>query len=176
MTARPQVLPAPPLANAGAIAAPQGSAIGAASAAHWLALVVAIAASQVGQVLLKLGATGLPAAAEDGGALGSLLAQLLRWPTLVGLGFYGAGTVFYVAALRRIPMSVALPCTAASYVAATGFGLALFGEALSLQKVAGLLLVCTGVVVLAGSATAAGGERGAAGSRADPNPPLDGGP
>jgi hypothetical protein len=67
MTARPQVLPAPPLANAGAIAAPQGSAIGAASAVHWLALVVAIAASQVGQVLLKLGGLRHRAAARGPG-------------------------------------------------------------------------------------------------------------
>jgi multidrug transporter EmrE-like cation transporter len=160
-------MPPPPLRR-------RPSPLAAASAAHWAALVVAIAASQVGQVLLKLGATGLPDTEEGGGgALASLLAQLLRGPTLVGLGFYGAGTVFYVAALRRIPMSVALPCTAASYVAATGFGVTLFQEALSLQKVVGLLLVCVGVVVLAGSATATGDKGG--GLRADPAP-FDGVP
>jgi small multidrug resistance pump len=114
--------------------------------AHWLSLGVAIVASQMGQVLLKLGATGLPPATT---MLESLLAQVLRWETLVGLGCYGSGTLFYVVALRRIPMSVALPCTAVSYVAATVFGIALFHEALSTLKVIGLLMVCLGVILLA---------------------------
>lgn len=116
-------------------------------ALHWLALVIAIAASQAGQVLLKLGATGLPPMEHD--LTGSLLAQMLRWQTLVGLCFYGSGTMFYVVALRRIPMSVALPCTAVSYVSATIFGLLLFHEHLTPMKVGGLLLVCIGVVLLA---------------------------
>ena len=114
---------------------------------HWLALVVAILASQVGQVLLKLGASGLPSLEMD--VLTGLLGQLLRWQTLVGLCFYGSGTLFYVVALRRIPMSVALPCTAVSYASATVFGLLLFNETLTPVKVSGLLLICLGVVLLA---------------------------
>ena len=117
------------------------------TALHWLALVVAILASQVGQVLLKLGASGLPSLEMD--VLAGLLGQLLRWQTLVGLCFYGSGTLFYVVALRRIPMSVALPCTAVSYASATVFGLLLFHETLTPVKVGGLLLICLGVVLLA---------------------------
>ena len=81
--------------------------------------------------------------------LASLLGQMLRWQTLVGLCFYGSGTMFYVVALRRIPMSIALPCTAVSYVSATLFGLLLFHEAMTPVKFGGLLLVCAGVVLLA---------------------------
>jgi multidrug transporter EmrE-like cation transporter len=113
---------------------------------HWLSLGVAIVASQMGQVLLKLGATGLPTGSTP---MDSMLTQLLRWETIIGLGCYGSGTLFYVVALRRIPMSVALPCTAVSYVAATVFGTALFQEALSILKVIGLLMVCVGVIMLA---------------------------
>ena len=109
---------------------------------------MAILASQIGQILLKLGATGLPPATA---LVPSLLEQVLRWQTLVGLGFYGSGTLFYVAALRRIPMSVALPCTAVSYIAAVVFGTALFQETLSSLKVIGLLMVCLGVILLADS-------------------------
>ncbi|WP_431267828.1 DMT family transporter [Dankookia sp. P2] len=117
------------------------------AAQHWAALVIAIIASQAGQVLLKLGASGLPPMEHD--LIASLLAQLLRWQTLVGLCCYGSGTMFYVVALRRIPMSVAAPCTAVSYVSATLFGLLLFHETLSPTKIAGLALVCLGVVLLA---------------------------
>ena len=130
------------------------------AAQHWVALVIAIIASQAGQVLLKLGASGLPPMEHD--LLTSLLAQLLRWQTLVGLCCYGSGTMFYVVALRRIPMSVAAPCTAVSYVSATLFGLLLFHETLSPVKIAGLALVCLGVVLLA----EIGGKRGRAASPA----------
>jgi small multidrug resistance pump len=117
------------------------------TALHWAALAIAIVASQAGQVLLKLGATGLPPMEHD--LLASLLAQMLRWQTLVGLCCYGSGTMFYVVALRRIPMSVAAPCTAISYVSATLFGLLLFHETLSPMKIGGLALICIGVVLLA---------------------------
>src|SRR4051812_35530717 len=117
------------------------------AAFHWVALVIAIAASQAGQVLLKLGASGLPP--MEHGLSTSLLAQMLRWQTLLGLCFYGSGTMFYVVALRRIPMSVALPCTAVSYVSATVFGLLLFHEHLTPAKIGGLTLVCLGVILLA---------------------------
>ena len=76
---------------------------------------------------------------------------------------YGSGTMFYVVALRRIPMSVAAPCTAVSYVSATLFGLLLVHETLSPLKVAGLMLVCLGVVLLA----EIGGKRAARMPRAE---------
>ena len=126
------------------------------AAQHWAALVIAIIASQAGQVLLKLGASGLPPMEHD--LVASLVAQMLRWQTLVGLCCYGSGTMFYVVALRRIPMSVAAPCTAISYVSATLFGLVLFQETLSPTKITGLALVCLGVVLLA----EIGGKRAAA--------------
>jgi len=129
------------------------SGVQPAAAAPWLALAGAIGASQVGQALLKAGATGLP---EAGSALGALIAQLLRWPTLIGLGFYGGGVLLYVLALRRIPMSVALPCTAISFVAATAVGVLAFGEPFGGRHVAGLALICAGVVLLARTVRQAG--------------------
>ena len=109
---------------------------------YWATLAAAICTSLVGQVLLKAGATG------DGG----FLAQLLRPATIVGLACYGGAALLYIVALRRIPMSVALPCTAASYVVIALIGHFAFGEALGLQKIAAILLISGGVVLLAASA------------------------
>jgi small multidrug resistance pump len=117
------------------------------TAQHWATLAIAIIASQAGQVLLKLGASNLPPMEHH--LLASLLEQMLRWQTLVGLLCYGSGTMFYVVALRRIPMSVAAPCTAISYVSTTLFGLLLFHERLSPTKIGGLAMICMGVVLLA---------------------------
>jgi len=106
---------------------------------YWLALAAAISVSLFGQVLLKAGA----------GGEGGFLAQLFRPATMVGLVCYGGAALLYIVALRRIPMSVALPCTAASYVVIALVGHFAFGEALGLQKVMAIALISAGVVVLA---------------------------
>lgn len=106
---------------------------------YWLSLAAAILTSLGGQVLLKAGAIGH----------GGFLSQLLRPSTLIGLIAYAGAAFLYIIALRRIPMSVALPCTAASYVAVAIIGHFMFGEHLSTQKVAAIGLICGGVLMLA---------------------------
>lgn len=105
---------------------------------YWIALAAAIFISMAGQVLLKSGA-----------GAANFLAQLMHWHTLVGLCLYGASALLYIVALRRIPMSVALPCTAISYVAAAIIGHYGFGEALGPAHLFALALICTGVALLA---------------------------
>jgi multidrug transporter EmrE-like cation transporter len=114
--------------------------------AYWLVLAAAISTSLVGQVLLKSGASG--AVEADGG----FIHQLFRVPTMVGLVCYGGAALLYIVALRKIPMSVALPCTAASYVVIAIIGWAMFGETLGVQKIAAIGLISAGVVLLATTA------------------------
>lgn len=105
---------------------------------YWSVLAGAITISMAGQTLLKSGA-----------GEASFVAQLLNWHTLVGLILYGGAAVLYIVALRRIPMSVALPCTAISYVAAAVIGYYGFGEPLGVIHLAALALICGGVALLA---------------------------
>lgn len=106
--------------------------------AAWLALASAIAVSMSGQALLKAGA-GAP----------DIRAQMLDARTLAGLVLYGGAAVLYILALRRIPMSVALPCTAVSYVAAALIGHFAFAEPITQLHVAAIALIGGGVVLLA---------------------------
>jgi small multidrug resistance pump len=106
--------------------------------AYWVTLFGAIAVSMAGQALLKAGASAV-----------DFLAQLLDWRTLFGLVLYGASAMLYIVALRRIPMSRALPCTAVSYVAAALIGHYAFGEPLGITHLAAVALICGGVVLLA---------------------------
>lgn len=106
--------------------------------AHWVVLTVAIATSMVGQTLLKAGA-GAP----------DFVAQLLDVRTMVGLCLYGGAALLYIVALRRIPMSVALPCTAISYVAAALIGHYAFAEPLGAMRLGALALIFAGVIMLA---------------------------
>jgi small multidrug resistance pump len=105
---------------------------------YWATLAAAIATSMIGQTLLKAGA-----GASD------FVAQLLDLRTLVGLALYGGAALLYIVALRRIPMSVALPCTAISYVAAALIGHYAFNEPLGMARVGAIGLICIGVVMLA---------------------------
>lgn len=107
---------------------------------HWAFLLSAIASTVVAQGLLKAGA-----------GAGTFMAQLLDWRTVVGLGIYGAASILYIVALRRIPLSVALPCTALSYIAVAVVGWLAFDEALGVARLAGLGLIGVGVLVLAAS-------------------------
>jgi len=105
---------------------------------YWAVLLGAIVTSLAGQTLLKSGA-----GAAD------FLTQMLDWRTLLGLGFYGGAALLYIVALRRIPMSVALPCTALSYVAAVAIGHFAFAEPVGPMHLGALGLIFTGVVMLA---------------------------
>ena len=111
---------------------------------YWAALAAAITTSLIGQVLLKSGASG--AVAAEGG----FIHQLFRLPTMVGLVCYGGAALLYIVALRKIPMSVALPCTAASYVAIAAIGYFMFGEPLGAMKLAAIALICGGVSLMHG--------------------------
>jgi small multidrug resistance pump len=104
---------------------------------HWGALALAITTSMVGQTLLKAGAS-----------TPSFVDQLFDVRTLIGLGLYGGSALLYIIALRRIPMSVALPCTAVSYVAAALIGHYGFAEPLGVAKMAGIAMICLGVLML----------------------------
>jgi multidrug transporter EmrE-like cation transporter len=105
---------------------------------YWAVLGAAILTSVAGQTLLKAGA----------GAV-DFIAQLLDPRTLIGLCLYGCAAMLYIVALRRIPMSVAMPFTAVSYVAATFIGHYAFGESLNPMQLGAIGLICVGVLVLA---------------------------
>jgi multidrug transporter EmrE-like cation transporter len=101
--------------------------------ALWFGILVGVG----GQMLLKAGAT-----APD------FVSQLMDWHTLVGLAFYGMATVGYLIAIRRIPLSVAFPSISLSYVVVMIIGGIVFGEAVTVAKIAGVALIGVGVWVL----------------------------
>jgi len=105
---------------------------------YYLALAAAIVGGIGGQLLLKAGSVG----AEN------TIDQFMRLPTLVGLGFYAISAVLYVIALRRIPVSLAFPSVSISYAVIALLGYLLWSEPLGWAQVAGIALICTGVVLL----------------------------
>jgi small multidrug resistance pump len=105
---------------------------------HHLALALGIVIGLAAQLILKRGAIG------DG----SIIAQFLSPWTVGGLALYGLAAFFYVLALRKIPVSIAFPSVALSYVLVALLGNLWFGEALGLAHLAGILLIVAGVALL----------------------------
>ena len=105
---------------------------------YYLALAAAILGGIGGQLLLKAGSVG----AE------STLAQFLRLPTRGGLGFNALAAVLYVIALWRIPVSLAFPSVSISYAVIAVLGYLLWSEPMGWPQVAGIALICTGVMLL----------------------------
>ncbi len=104
----------------------------------WLMLSGAIIISMAGNTLLKLGS-----------AAPNFMAQLLDWRSIAGLAAYGGGAMLYMVALRRIPISVALPFTSVTYIGALVLGHYVFHETVGLQHLAAIALIAGGVVLLA---------------------------
>ena len=89
-------------------------------------------------MLLKAGSVGAQ----------STVAQFMRAPTLIGLGFYAVSAVLYVIALRRIPVSLAFPSVSISYAVIALLGYLLWSEPVGWSQVTGIVLICTGVILL----------------------------
>jgi small multidrug resistance pump len=120
------------------------AAVGTIMTLSWINLWMAIAMSLAGQTLLKAGATSRDALTG--------LAQFLDPRTILGLSLYVVAAFLYIVALRRIPLSVALPCTAASYVGAVFIGHFVYNETITLVHLTAVAFIGCGVVLLALSA------------------------
>jgi small multidrug resistance pump len=109
----------------------------------YVALATAILIGVVGQLLLKAGAEG---------AGGDFLAQFLNPFTIGGLAAYGVGAICYIVAIKRIPVSIAFPTVAISYVLVAIAAHMIWQEALGWQQFAGIGLIAAGILVLHASA------------------------
>ena len=104
----------------------------------YMALTVAILLGVWAQALLKSGAVNH-----------SLLSQVMAPQSIIGLVLYALAAICYMYALRKIPVSVAFPSVSLSYVLVAGVGYWFFNEPLGWPRLAGIALICTGVLLVA---------------------------
>ncbi|GBG02949.1 hypothetical protein AZSI13_22760 [Azospira sp. I13] len=67
---------------------------------------------------------------------------------LSGMAAYGVSLVVWIMALSRVPVSIAYPMLSIGYVINAFIAWHWFGEALSLEKLAGIGLIVLGVYVI----------------------------
>ncbi|KRW60859.1 EamA family transporter [Pseudomonas sp. TTU2014-080ASC] len=111
---------------------------------HALILAALTAVSMAsGQLLFKLGAQRL-----QGENLGQLIGSFLFNPYLMGAIFLYATTVLvWIYVLRVLPLSIAYPLTALSYIIVPILSLFILGEKVSTNTIIGSTLIIAGVMI-----------------------------
>ncbi|MGV7209260.1 SMR family transporter [Oxalobacteraceae bacterium A2-2] len=115
-------------------------------------IVFGVLLNAVAQLLLKAGARNV---GEIHISLQNLLPLAVKvatqLPIIGGLACYVLSVVLWIVALSRVDVSVAYPMLSLGYVVAAVGAWYLFGEVLSLQRVAAIAIILAGVALLARS-------------------------
>jgi small multidrug resistance pump len=106
---------------------------------YYACLFTAILIGVAGQISLKTGTLSVA------GASGIPLFQPF---VILGLGCYFTSAMFYIFALKKIPVSVAFPCVSMSYVAVALIAHFLWNEPFGPQHMIALVFILTGVFLL----------------------------
>lgn len=90
-----------------------------------------------GQVLLKLGATGA-----------TRLSDFANVRIAAGFLIYGIGSILWVMALSKLPLSRVYPFTILTFLVVYVASIALLGEPVSAAVMLGAALIVTGLIVI----------------------------
>ncbi len=104
----------------------------------------------LGTVALNSGAQILLRGAALRGATPTEPLSLLKSPLfIIALAAYALSVLTWLSVLRKVPLSVAMPFVALTYVVVPLAAWAAFGDPISLRTVGGTALIIAGVLVVA---------------------------
>ncbi len=109
-------------------------------------ILLSVGLGVTGQIFLKQGVSA------DGPITGlnrALLATVLRPLVILGFVCYGLSSVSWLVVLSRTELSYAYPMIALGYVFVFFLSWWFFGDKVTWLRVAGLFLICSGVVLVA---------------------------
>ena len=113
-------------------------------------IAVTVLLTVVGQLLLKWQITLAGPLPETMWGKVSFLVQAMRNPwILAGLGSAFGAALFWMLALKKLPLSTAYPFTASGFVLILLFAVVFLGEPLTLAKITGTTLIVTGIAIMA---------------------------
>ncbi len=108
-------------------------------------LIIAIVLSTFGEVLLKAGVNRIGTITL---APGTLLRAFLQWQVLVGFVLLFGGSLFWLAVLSRVHLSIAYPLLAMGYVLTTIWALVFLKEPVPASRWLGIGAICSGIVLV----------------------------
>jgi multidrug transporter EmrE-like cation transporter len=109
-------------------------------------IVLSVTLAVTGQIFLKHGVS------TEGPITGlnrALLTTIFKPFVLLGLFFYSLSSVFWLVVLSRTELSYAYPMVALGYVLVFFLSWWFFDDKVTWVRVAGLVLICVGVVLVA---------------------------
>lgn len=114
-------------------------------------ILVSVTISALAQIALKggMGSESMQRSVAGRASFALLLHILLNPLVMLGLILYFASAVVWLFVLSRIEVSSAYPFVALGFVFTAVLGRIFFADSLSAMKIAGTMLICAGVVVLA---------------------------
>jgi drug/metabolite transporter (DMT)-like permease len=113
-------------------------------------ILVSVTLSAVAQLLFKLGVSP-SAEINELSVGGKLVAALLSPAVLGGLALYGIGTIVWLAALARTPLSQAYPFVGLGFLFTAVFGHVFLSEEFGMLRIVGTILVIAGISLIARS-------------------------
>ena len=110
-------------------------------------LLFAVVSAATGQVMLKHGMQIASAREADSGGSLALRAATSPW-VLLGLVVFGVSAVAWLAALARVPLSVAYPFNALGYIVILTASVVLLHERANVLTWVGSLMVVSGLLIV----------------------------
>lgn len=108
-------------------------------------LLIAIVLSTFGEVLLKAGVNRIDTITI---APASILRAFLQWQVLAGFVLLFGGSLFWLAVLSRVHLSIAYPLLAIGYILTTIWALVFLKEPVPVSRWLGIGAICSGIVLV----------------------------
>jgi len=116
-----------------------------------LSILLSVLLSSLAQIILKAGMSSASVlqALHLSPGLPAIRAIATNYFVIGGLGLYFASAVVWLFVLAKVDVSIAYPFVGLGFVLTMLLAYFVFGEALSLLKIAGTILIASGIVLLA---------------------------
>jgi drug/metabolite transporter (DMT)-like permease len=108
-------------------------------------LLIAIILSTFGEVLLKAGVNRIGKITLEPE---TLLRAFLQWQVLAGFVLLFGGSLFWLAVLSRVHLSIAYPLLAIGYILTTIWALVFLKEPVPLSRWVGIGAICSGIILV----------------------------
>ncbi len=111
--------------------------------ANFLLIIICVLGISAGQILFKLASESIPTTFE----MDKWLSFSVNKYFLLALVIYGAATVLWILALKRVDLNIAYPFMALAFVIVPMAGYLFLGESVSYKTFFGAALIIAGLII-----------------------------
>ncbi|MCL1888918.1 MAG: EamA family transporter [Desulfovibrionaceae bacterium] len=116
---------------------------------NYLLIIFSVLLNASAQLFIKEGMSRIGRVSMSPGDLLFLVGKaVVSPPIIMGMGAYAASIVIWMVVLSRVNVSLAYPFLSIGYIVTAVLAYFLFNEPLGAQKIVGILVICTGIVIL----------------------------